>query len=186
MESKNCVKQLRLISAFKARGYGRNWLEYIDKEDSVFYVYDDNATGISKRSPDDSPGCIVVQNKSGEDCALLKIDTVLFKSGTSCDCAVLSVNALRLNEFKTNCETTHPETITERYEKAVSQLSETYAFVRDAVKAKGIDIKEVVDVSANVLMPPQYPKTNSTILRYKRLFQKRNRIELTFNKEIEI
>lgn len=131
------------------------------RDRGVIYVYDDSNQGHSIFL-DNTRGIGIdkvfsIRNRTHKDVFLWHIDGVLYKKNSKCDCACITDQELSFIEFKTNAENQSDEAILDNFEKAKEQLLLTIQDISNKCQAIGIDIRELVDIDAYIVLNRTVP-----------------------------
>lgn len=145
----------------------------LEKGYSVF-IYDTQGIGSDK--------VLIVKNSNHKDIYLLRIDGVLYKKDSKCDCAIITNNDLLFIEFKTNAANKTDNTIAGNYYKCYSQLEQTVIDFFERFKAIGFDISSCLDsIFAYAVFNKSVPSDLSTQKALSVKFLKSTGIKLRFD-----
>lgn len=158
---------------------------------AISYVYDDLDKGYSvfiyETQEIGSDKVFIVRNKAHKDVFLLRIDGVLYKKDSKCDCAIITNNDLLFIEFKTNAANKTDNTIIGNYNKCYSQLEQTVIDFFERFKAIGFDISSCLDlICAYAVFNKSVPSDLSTQKALSVKFLKSTGIKLRFDNNVTL
>lgn len=143
--------------------YLKELFEWTDR--GVIFICDDELEGhsifISDTKGFGGDKTFKILNTQHIDVLLWHIDGVLFGKNSKCDCAFLTEKCIGFVEFKANAANSSETSIKENYEKAESQLRNTYLDVSNRCQKIGIDIKTTMKVEAFAIFNQTVPRNNA-------------------------
>lgn len=188
------IKRLRLCASLKDCGHA---VEDCFKQSPAqcLYAYDDDALGYSDWSeaiaPESVSRSFVVHNDGLVEIVLLPLDgriisgPAVTKGGVN-DCAILTEKQMSLVEFKTNVTSNSDKNIEDKTNDAINQLWHTFnGIISPRCAAKGITLKDAVDIDFYVVFDSNLDVTGATALRQDKQmeFLMTNGFQLYFNNE---
>lgn len=169
----------RLETLFEATIRATAWITDDDEAGHSIFVFDTN--GVNKDK------LLVVHNPVRAEIYLWKIDGVLFKRYSKCDCAVVREDVLHLVEFKANAMNESEASIEENYDKACNQLTLTLQYIEEAYKRIGKDVDEVFsDIDALIVFDRIVPQNNAYQKSVSARFLSQTTRLLSFGNELEV
>ncbi len=143
--------------------YLKELFEWTDR--GVIFICDDEMAGhsifISDTKGFGGDKTFKILNTQHKDLFLWHIDGILYSKNSKCDCAFLSESCIGFVEFKANAANSSELSIKENYEKAESQLRNTYLDVSSRCQKAGIDIKTTMKVEAFAVFNKTVPRNNA-------------------------
>lgn len=158
---------------------------------AVVFVFDDSSKGytvlIRNTRGLGRDKTLVVKNQNKMDVNLMRIDGVLFKKNSKCDCSILTEKEFVFVEFKSNACNKSDDAQIENYENCYKQLYLTFNEFKKRFKKIGIDfISLFSNVSACAVFNPTVPYNNTTEKTLSGRFLKKTGIKLRFTNMIEM
>lgn len=167
-----------LTTLFECTTHGKVWVTDDETAGHSIYVFDTN--GVNKDK------LLAVTNQSGHSVYLWKIDGVMFKRFSKCDCALIHDDVLHLIEFKANAKNESDASIEGNYIKASTQLMLTLNYLKDSYAKIGADIDDVFsDIDAQIVFDRIVPQNNSYQKSVSKKFLDENTVILTFGNSIK-
>lgn len=169
----------RLETLFEATIRATAWITDDDEAGHSIFVFDTN--GVNKDK------LLVVHNPAREEIYLWKIDGVLFKRYSKCDCAVVRGDVLHLVEFKANALNESEASIEGNYDKACNQLILTLQYLEDAYKRINKDINDVFsDIDALIVFDRIVPQNNAYQKSVSARFSSKTTRILTYGNDLTV
>ncbi len=143
--------------------YLKELFEWTDR--GIVFIHDDtlvsHSTFITDTSGLGRDKTFKVENIHHQDLFLWHIDGVLYNKNSKCDCAFLTEEHIGFVEFKSNATNNTDSSIKENYEKAKSQLCNTFKDVAERCNKIGVDITKVIKVEAFAVFNQTVPRNNA-------------------------
>ena len=181
------IRKFDLINADK--DYFNELFDYSNR--AIIFVYDDTSKGYSVFIKNTiglgRDKTLVVRNQKKKNVFLMRIDGILFKKDSKCDCSLLTDKDFVFVEFKSNASNKTEDAQIDNYENCYKQLYLTFNEFKKRFKKIGVDFVSLFSsVSACTVFNPTVPYNNSTEKTLSRRFLKKTGIKLRYTNEIEI
>ena len=169
----------RMVSLFEATSRATVWITDDEEAGHSIFVFDTN--GVNKDK------LLMVHNSERAEIYLWKIDGVLFKRYSKCDCAVVHGDELHLVEFKANAKNESEVSIKSNYDKACNQLALTLQYIEEAYQRIGKEIDNVFsNIDALIVFDRIVPQNNAYQKSVSARFLSQTTRVLTFGKDLTV
>lgn len=192
------IKKLKLKEAFKDIEKFQNIISEKDYMEELFdattrgliLIFDDESAGHTVFTSDSkgfgSDKLFRIINVKHKNIFLWRIDGVLFKKNSKCDCAFFTDEYIGFIEFKSNATNNTDIAIKENYEKACNQLKITITEVKERCKNVSVDLMNELSIEAFVIFNRTVPKNNAYQKRLQAEFQIDMGMPLHFKNETRL
>lgn len=156
--------------------------------DSQLMLVDDDALKYSRFSDnaEEEQKAFLIINAHNKEIVLLAIDNKLLTQhvGGIADCAIFDEELFKFVEFKTNAYGNSEESVRDTFDKAISQLKETYNVFEDRLSNVNIDFSDAVVVTCHIVVSHSFPKSKAVKQEYQLAFTDETGLELSFSEKI--